>query len=341
MVIMRILIISIIFSSLLGCDSSNQVAFDSGSKFHDDEMQKLYVEQLQKDGVPHKVLPDGSVAYSSRDEKIIKEGKMNFLHDSFEPHVCYFDKNREKRFLDALKAANIKYEIKEKPLGMCVTWAKMDDERVNQIRNEQFKSAVWFGSLDSEQNFLKKLEEEGIAYSIFEEDGHRKIYWSKEDDIKARAIFHEPSNSIPCKDSQEKLAEEKIYSDGSKSTVGTDFLQVPFEPHTCYFDEEKQRQFIDSLEKENIKYEIKTTKLGLAKCVIWPNQDDYRVKQITKRMFNPSGWFSDLEKEKNFLEKMEEARIGYTMYEEEGNRKISWFREDEGKVDKVYENLAR
>lgn len=281
-----------------------------------------------------------------------KEIKENFLYDAFEPSTCYFDKNRERHFLDALEKENIKYEIKEKNLGMCVTWSKEDDEQVKAIKDRLFKPKAWFDSLDSEQNFLKKLEKEGINYSIIEEDGHRKISWDKEHEVKVDAIFQEvrkerikklkeTPDMSPCENLKEDVKEEKIYPDGSKSTVGTDFLQIPFNPHMCYFDEERLKKFLGSLEKENIQYEIKTTKLNLAKCVVWSSKDDYNVKQMTKRMFNPSGEFGDLEHEKNFLEKIEEARIEYMMYEEDGGRRISWSREDKSRVDEVYDSLAR
>ncbi len=326
---------------IIGCDSSSQDAFDRNFKLHNEEIQKGYVEQLQKEGIPHKILSDGSIAYSSKDEGKFSEIRIRYLHESFEPSACYFDKDRERHFLDALEKENIKYEIKEKNLGMCITWSKEDDEQVKRIREELFKPAVWFSSIDSERKFLERLEKENIAYSISEVDGNREIYWSKEDDAKARAIFHEPSNSSPCENPKENVKEEKIYPDGSKSTVGTDFLQIPFNPHMCYFDEERLKKFLGSLEKENIQYEIKTTKLNLAKCVVWSSKDDYHVKQMARRMFNPSGWFGDLEREKNFLEKMEEARIEYMMYEEEGDRRISWSKEDESRVDEVYDSLAR
>jgi hypothetical protein len=331
---------------VIWCDSSNTIAFEKSDESHDGSVQKTHVEQLQKKDIPHKGFSDESITHLSKDDVKIKEIKMGYSYNNFEPYTCYFDKSKEKRFLNVLEAKNIKYEIKQKSLGKCITWSKEDDERVKQIQEEMFKPTVWFNDSLSEQNFLKKLEKESIKYTILEEDGHRKIYWSEEDDVKASAIFHEPSGCMPSKESSEEKAKAHKTSLDRNAEIGTNetsanSLQDVFIPRSCYFDEKRQKRFMEALEGANIKYEIKSTKVGLGVCIAWLREEDRRVRQIEKRMLKSSAWFDDLKREKFFLERLELENIEYTMFEENGRRKISWTKEDDPKIDKIFEEIKK
>ncbi|MBX3715709.1 MAG: hypothetical protein KF738_06890 [Burkholderiales bacterium] len=121
-------------SALVGCASAESPGPEIGFKFYDADMQKRLVNSLQREGVVHRVRPDGTALYAPQDEERVSRIRIEVLNEAFVPSAHVGDVTLERRFLERLEKAGIKYAIAERDGKRWISWAQSDDANVNAIR---------------------------------------------------------------------------------------------------------------------------------------------------------------------------------------------------------------
>jgi hypothetical protein len=121
-------------SGIVGCASAESPGAENGFKFYDVDMQKRLVTSLQRQGVAHRVRSDGTALYAPQDEERVSKIRMDVLNEAFVPSAYVGDVTLERRFLERLEGASIKYAIAERDGKRWISWPKHDDPKVNDIR---------------------------------------------------------------------------------------------------------------------------------------------------------------------------------------------------------------
>jgi len=129
-----LLLWAFVASGIVGCASAESPGSENGFKFYDADMQKRLVSGLQREGVVHRVRSDGTALYAPQDEERVSRIRMDVLNEAFVPSAYVGDVTLERRFLERLEDAGIKYAIAERKGKRWISWSKHDDPKVNDIR---------------------------------------------------------------------------------------------------------------------------------------------------------------------------------------------------------------
>lgn len=129
-----LLILAIAANTVIGCASAEMPRPENGFKFFDEDVQKRFVSNLQREGIAHRVRSDGTALYSALDEARVSRIRVDVLNEAFVPSAHVGDIALERRFLKRLDGAGIKYAIAERDGKRWISWSRHDDPKVHDIR---------------------------------------------------------------------------------------------------------------------------------------------------------------------------------------------------------------
>lgn len=109
-------------------------SFTSGFKFLDPAIQALFVKGLEDAHIDVEVDASGTALYDQADEERASRLRFAILRETYVPAYHFKDVGLEQRFIDELKVRHIEFAIQIRDGARWITWAKVDDERVEALR---------------------------------------------------------------------------------------------------------------------------------------------------------------------------------------------------------------
>ena len=117
-------------------------AATNGFRFSDPETQRAFIRALEREGIKHEVRADGAALYSPGDEDRVSAIRMQLLRDRFAPSVHVADPALERRFLDRLERAQVRYAVQERAGKRWITWDDRDSPKVEQARRSLLEAGT-------------------------------------------------------------------------------------------------------------------------------------------------------------------------------------------------------
>ena len=128
---MRKISACIILLALFACSPE----YGKGFRSSDAEYMDLFLAQLEKDAIPHKIDHNGMVLYKSADEKKIEE-----IHEKVKARLALvsslkFEEEEAREYLRSLlEKKGIGYTVEERNDGIWIKWYPESKEQENEVQ---------------------------------------------------------------------------------------------------------------------------------------------------------------------------------------------------------------